>query len=161
RMPQPNQILYSSTPTVAVDLKTPVEQGKITIQLDDTDYTALAEIDAQRIAFKPAIPLENGKHEVLLTVGPETARWSFKVLPDAGTSGNDPETQQTDAERATINAADALRDGATPLAIEKEHRFEASSNTQAILGSEADSNDLALALQGRYTNGAWLAEMNG
>jgi hypothetical protein len=152
------------------------------LQLGDTDYSALAQITEKRVAFTPTIPLNNGQHQVLLTVGAESIGWFFNVLATVGASETDPETQGTDAEKetqttataneqATATAAPAPADpnatpqtpapDAPPPTVEKEWKYEGSANTQSVSGHEADSNILALAMQGRYKNGAWLTEMNG
>jgi hypothetical protein len=173
RTPQPDEVVATATPPVRIDFNAPIQPGEVSLQIGDTDYSALAKITERQIAFEPTIPLSNGQHELLLTVGAEALGWFFTVKaapaatdPDAETRGTDAE-QQTDststanAEASAAAAAQPVDETAPVPTVEKELTWEATSNQQNISGSEQDTHDLSLAMQGRYKNGPWLTEMNG
>jgi hypothetical protein len=177
RTPLPDQTVTSATPPVQVDFKTPIQPSEASLQIDDTDYSALAKITDRQIAFTPTIPLGNGQHQILVSVGAEAAGWFFTVNAAATATEPDPETKGTDAEQETAStaatnaeaaAAEAAAAEAQPAGdtapvpvVEKELTWEATSNQQDISGSEQDTHDLSLGMQGRYKNGPWLTEMNG
>ncbi len=181
RSPLPDAVVKSATPSVSIEFNAPIfssqRPSEVGLQIDDTDYSALAKITERQVAFQPTIPLANGQHQILLTVGAEALGWFFTVKAAATTEEADPETKGTDAEQtiaptaaanaeataaADAAAAQQASDGATPVpAVEKEFKWEAASNQQDVSGSEQDAHNLSLSLQGRYKNGPWLGEMNG
>ncbi|MBI3426876.1 MAG: hypothetical protein HY011_28435 [Acidobacteria bacterium] len=177
RSPLPDAFVKTATPAVSIDFNAPIQPSEVGLQIDDTDYSALAKITDRQVAFQPTIPLTNGKHQLLLNVGEEALGWFFTVNAAATTEQADPETKGTDAEQTTTAtgaanaeataaaeaaAAQQAPDGAAPVpAVEKEFKWEAASNQQDISGSEQDTHNLSLSMQGRYKNGPWLTEMNG
>lgn len=175
RTPLPDAVVKTLTPAVRIDFNAPIQPSEVGLQIDDTDYSALAKITERQVAFQPTIPLTNGQHQILLNVGEEAVGWFFSVNAAATTEETDSETKGTDAEQTTeptavANAeATAATDAAQQAAaadpivpvVEKELTWEASSNQQNVSGSEQDAHNLSLSMQGRYKNGPWLTEMNG
>lgn len=177
RAPLPDAVVKTLTPAVSIDFNAPIQPSEVGLQIDDTDYSALAKITARQVAFQPTIPLANGQHQILLNVGAEGIGWFFTVQTAATTEEPDPETKGTDAEQTTeptaaanaeataaaeAAAAQQAPDGATSVpTVEKEFKWEGASNQQNVSGSEQDAHNLSLSMQGRYKNGPWLTELNG
>src|SRR5262249_9908589 len=121
------------------------------------------------LAFKSSLAFNVGQHQIALTYGNQTINWHFNVgaTPAAGDLPADPKaaTPGTDAEAETPGTpADTGAAAGGPnadAANENQFKYETTSNTQAVSGSEAETNNLSLSAQGAYANGPLRAEMNG
>jgi hypothetical protein len=163
RSPSPDQTVNDTHPVITVEFKTAVNASDLSLVIDDTDVTAMAQIAGNRITFKSALALAAGQHQITLTSGAGTVNWNFDVgaPATAGSAAADPTaaTPGTDAE-AEAPADNGAADPNT-AANQNQFNYEATSNTQAVSRAEAETNDLSLSAQGAYANGPWRAEMNG
>ncbi|HKQ72249.1 MAG TPA: IPT/TIG domain-containing protein [Blastocatellia bacterium] len=169
RLPAPNQTVIDLYPMISVEFKNAIDSSRLTLVIDDTDVTAVSRIAGNILTFKSSLGLTVGRHQIALTYGNETINWYFNVgaTPAAGdlpadsaaaTPGTDAEAEPPGTPVDAGAAADEQNAGA---ATENQFTYEATSNSQAVSGSEAETNNLSLSAQGVYANGPWRAEMNG
>jgi hypothetical protein len=167
RTPASGQSVNDARPLVAAELNNKFAPADVSLLIDDTDVTAVAQIAGNKINHKPEIPLSNGSHQIALNVGGQTAGWNFNVLAavpatddSAATPGTEAEAEKPVTAADATPAADAATGNAGVAEASKTFKTQATSNTQSVSRQEQDKNDLSLAAQGTYVNGPWKAEMN-
>ncbi len=166
--PASGQTINDATPMISADLTTGAGPSEISLLVDDTDVTAVAQISANKIAYQPTIPLTNGAHQVTLKAGQQSTNWNFTVAASPAPEDATAKTPGTDAEAEPAPTAEATPAEAAPgtagdaaaSAAPNEFKTEVTSNTQGVSRQEEEKNDLSLSSQGTYTNGPWKAEMN-
>lgn len=171
REPGPGGRVSSPRPNVEVEFKSDVTPGDVFLELDDTDVTAMAEVQARKLVFEPILPLAEGGHNLRLVVGAESENWKFtvelKAQPASGAGpgldtmpGTDAEIEPEAASSSAMQQADAGAEGSNVI-FGPEVTTEMSANTQWISGSEADTVVIGMAHRTNYQNGPWRAEANG
>lgn len=166
RTPPPDQAINDARAPISFEVNGKLNASDLTLLVDDTDVTALVAITDNKISFTPAIPLENGTHQITAEIGAETVTWKFNVSSTGKAAAeSDAVTPGTDAEaeiaKAGAPVAPATGSDATGETTGKPFNLDASSNTQWVSGQEADTNVVSVAAQGHYQNGLVRLEMNG
>jgi hypothetical protein len=175
RSPAPGQTVRSARPAISAEFKAKVSASEVTLTLDDTIVTALAEVGETRVSYKPVIPLGNGEHQVGVGAGAESVAWKFNVEASPAPSAASPAATApgTDAEAevaaggANSAAGEAAGDGAGAAdgsnqgAPTRQVNFETANNTQVVSGRDADTNQTSIAAQASLQRGAVRLEMNG
>jgi len=188
RVPAPNATVHDNQAPIRIDFKAPVKITDVVLLVDDTDVTALSQISDTKIFFKPVIPLDNGTHQVTISVGPDSDQWTYTVqhqqeeqsvspvLPapksdaevpppppgNAGTPAASGSSTATQPPAASTSAAGEKKAEENPSTeISREFSTQISSNTQWISGSEPDTNSLGITSHETQRFGPWTSDVNG
>ncbi len=171
RSPSPDSSVSDAKTPINIQLKSPANPMDITLMVDDTDVTSLAQVADTQISYTPALALANGANSVNLAIGNDALSWKFTVqqsqAPPAATGEGPAGGSQpgTDAEAPPAAAA-----GGAPKAPPKESARKAigpqmqtqvASNTQWVSGSAPDTSAISFGQQMTFQDGRWRVEMNG
>lgn len=185
RSPLPDSSVTSTKPVISIQFKSPVNPADISLMVDDTDVTSLAQFADTQVSYTPALDLPSATHSVNLTLANAATSWKFTVqgpavqpVQTAGTAGD--YQQGTDAEAppppSTPSAAAATppppvntptpkpAGGKTekPAAvIGPQMQTQLGSNSQWASGSAPDTNAVTFGQQMSFQDGRWRVEMNG
>lgn len=79
RAPAPNSTVHDNLAPIRIDFRNSVKITDVVLMVDDTDVTGLSQISDTRVFFKPVIPLDNGTHQVTVSVGADSDQWTYTV----------------------------------------------------------------------------------
>ena len=172
RSPAPDSSVSDAKTVINIQLKSPVNPMDVTLMVDETDVTSLAQVADNQISYTPALALANGAHSVKLTIGNDAASWKFtaqgsQVSPAGAGKGQTGGSQaETDAEASPAAAASGAPQKAPPTeeaktVIRPQMQTQVGSNTQWVSGSAPDTNAINFGQQMTFQDGNWRVEMNG
>ncbi|HTS12729.1 MAG TPA: IPT/TIG domain-containing protein [Candidatus Limnocylindrales bacterium] len=164
RTPAPDATVTSPKAPIVLQFSTAPNAFDLSIQVDSTDVTSLAEVADTKVTYTPALALADGDHTINVTLGSDSTTWKFTVKAGAasaatgsGASGTDAEASGTGAGAGAAQAAKRT-ETANPRV---QMQTQISSNTEWDSGSNPDTNALAFAQQMSYQQGKWNVQMNG
>jgi hypothetical protein len=184
RSPAPNATVTDAKPSIAIQFSSPVNPADLSLMVDDTDVTSLAQVADTSITYTPALPLPSGMHSVNLTIANAAISWNFTVQAAAAAAApaqtsegtSSPFQPGTDAETppAAPAAAVAVKpQGPTPPTARKaiaEHpqpsiasqmQTQLGAVSQWASGSAPDTNAVTFGQQMLTQTAHWRLEMNG
>lgn len=183
RSPSPDATVSDVKAPISITFKSPVNPADLSLMLDDTDVTSLAQVADTSISYTPALPLPSGRHSVNLTVSNAAVSWNFTVQGVSGavqiSEGTaSPFQQGTDAEAplgaptaAPVTAATTKTPApATAKLPRAEHaqpsiapqiQTQLGSVSQWASGSAPDTNAVTFGQQMLTQTDHWRIEMNG
>jgi len=168
RTPSPDSTVTDARPAITIQLKSAVNPLDVSLMLDETDVTSLAQVADTNISYTPEMALGNGAHTVNLTIGNDAASWKFTVkglnvppvpAAEAQAGGTQP---GTDAEAPPAEAAKAPAAEKPKTSIGPQMQTQVGATTQWASGSTPpDTNAVTFGQQMMYQDGNWRVEMNG
>ena len=123
----------------------------LAIQVDGTDVTSLCDVADTKVTYNPAVPLADGSHAVLITLGSDSSSWKFTVK--ALTAAELKKLSDAEAKKAAGPSAKANR--------KIQDQTQIATNTMWVSGDTPDTNTTSVAEQLVYQQGAWKLQANG
>lgn len=174
--PLPGDSIMDTRPRMLIEFKKGVSLEGLALSIDNTDVTAMALQQEERLSYRPFFPLAEGEHTVVLSLGLTNGTWTFRVGGSAPTS--QPATlakpvgdaEQPQPARPPVSAAKQPAGPPTPSAgapkpavtAPGQHAVtQVGMTTQWVSGSPADTTALNAAQQVTSNHGPWKFEMNG
>ncbi len=150
RSPVPDTITSDPKAPMVAEFSSPPNAFDLSVQVDGTDVTSLAEIAETKLTYTPATPLSDGTHEVVLTLGNDSSAWKFVVKAAAAK----PVVSKNDAEGPQRGEGGK----GTPKI---QSQTQVAMNTQWMSGPAADTNASSVAQQFSFKQGPWTFQFNG
>jgi hypothetical protein len=167
RVPAPKQVVHETRPLISIEFRNHTARSSLSILLDNTEITAMAQATERKVTFRPLIALENGTHVIEVNAGSQTESWEFVVDRQKVANPAADTISTTDAE---IESGDSVNPSSTsitptgsPLAETdgRQANYELSSHSQWVSGNAVDNNVSSLAAQASIKSGPWRAEVAG
>ncbi|HUJ32185.1 MAG TPA: IPT/TIG domain-containing protein [Candidatus Acidoferrum sp.] len=169
RTPAPDATVTDPKAPIALQFTAAPNPFDLSLQVDGTDVTSLAEVADTKVTYTPALALPDGDHTVNLTLGNDATSWKFTVKAGAAAaaaasaggapSGTDAETPAGGPAAGAKGGHETKRtENANPL---MQMQTQISSNTQWASGSAPDTNAIAFGQQMTFQDGPWNVQMNG
>ncbi len=123
----------------------------LAIQVDGNDVTSLCDVADTKITYNPPVPLADGSHTVLITLGSESSSWKFTVKA------------LTAAELKKLSDAEAKKSAAAAGKVNRkiQDQTQIATNTMWVSGPTPDTNTTSAAEQLVYQEGPWKLQVNG
>jgi hypothetical protein len=150
RVPAPEATVANPKAPIVIDFSAAPNVFDLAIQLDGTDVTSLCDVAETKVTYTPPVPIPDGSHTVLVTLGSDTADWKFTIKALSAAEAK----KLSDAEAAKANGS-----GNAPKRLQNQTQI--ASNTQWVSGDTADTNTTSIAEQLVYQDGPWKAQVNG
>jgi len=141
RIPEPDSTASNPKAPITINFSAAPNAFDLAVEVDGTDVTSLCDVADTRITYTPAIPITDGVHAVVVTIGSDSSSWKF-TMKAAAEPKKKPESESGKAK---------------PLQMQTQ----IASNTQWVSGSAPDINTVSVSEQLQYQNGPWKAQING
>jgi hypothetical protein len=185
RFPEPQATIRDSQPNIKIEFKTKINPADVSLTIDATDVTSLAQIADTTVMVSLPVAVGNGAHQVTIQVGSDSDSWSFTVAAEeSGVGEAGQSAQKSDAEvppppqepvLGQPTSTDAAPNSGEPPASPtgesagippgqpglQELSGQLAANTQWISGSTPDTNVVSAASRLIFHNGPWTSEVNG
>ena len=151
RSPAPNATASNPKGAIVVQFSTAPNVFDLAVQVDGTDVTSLCDVADTKVTYVSAVPLAEGSHTVLITLGSESSAWKFTIKPLSA------------AEAKKLSDAEAAKgsNGGAGKNKKLQDQTQIASNTMWVSGETPDTNALSVAEQLVYQDGPWKAQVNG
>ena len=123
----------------------------LAIQVDGNDVTSLCDVADTKVTYNPPVPLADGSHAVLITLGSESSSWKFTVK--ALTAAELKKLSDAEAKKSAAAAGKANR--------KIQDQTQIATNTMWVSGPTPDTNTTSAAEQLVYQEGPWKLQVNG
>lgn len=141
RIPAADSTASNPKAPIVINFSTAPNAFDLAVEVDGTDVTSLCDVADTKISYTPAVPITDGVHTVVVTIGSDSSSWKFTMKAAA-----EPK-KKSDSESGK----------AKPLQMQTQ----IASNTQWVSGSAPDINTVSVSEQLQYQNGPWKAQING
>lgn len=150
RVPAPGATASNPKSPIIIDFSAAPNAFDLAVQVDGTDVTSLCDVAETKITYTPAVPLTDGAHTVLVTLGSDSSSWKFTIKAISAAEAK----KRSDAEVAKANG--------TGKATKKlQDQTQLATNTQWVSGDTPETNTTSVGEQLIYTDGPWKAQING
>ena len=151
RTPAPDASISNPKSPMVVEFSAAPNVFDLAVQVDGTDVTSLCDVADTKITYIPAVPLADGSHTVLITLGSESSSWKFTMK--ALTAAELKKLSDAEAKKAAAAAGNVNR--------KIQSQTQVATNTMWVSGPTPDTNTTSAAEQLVYQEGPWKLQANG